>query len=230
MEWSRIESAPGSAVEFDDPQRVVKFYVYNSDGSALLSSADLDSGLNLRARPIPQLCMICHGGQFPTAASASGVPVFASRNDVKLGSQFLPFDLHYFTLAAPDAVGNPPTETKFRRLNQEIVQATQPVAAINDVIAGMYLADPTEQDPDFVITGWNGNPVHQTMYRDVVARACRTCHIANSFPALRFQTALQAISDPATTLGWGTLSNGSACKESCHMPGARTRSSGPPMS
>ena len=86
MEWSRIESSPGNLVEFDDPQRVVKFFVYVKDGATtkLPLAADLNSGLDLRARPIPQLCMVCHGGQFPTAPSAAGVPVFNNRNDVKL--------------------------------------------------------------------------------------------------------------------------------------------------
>jgi hypothetical protein len=205
MEWSRIESSPGNAVEFDDPQRVVKFYVYNSDGSAKLPSADLDSGLNIRARPVPQLCMICHGGQFPTAAGPGGVPVFNSRNDVKLGSQFLPFDLHFYTLAPPDSKADPATQTRFRQLNQDIVQATQPFSSITDVITGMYQANPASQDEAFVITGWNSHPVHRSMYKQVVARACRTCHIANSFPALRFQTAQQAISDPSNTARLGNI-------------------------
>jgi hypothetical protein len=149
--------------------------------------------------------MICHGGQFPTATGAGGVPVFNSRNDVKLGSQFLPFDLHFFTLAPPDSKANPQTQTRFRQLNQDIVQATQPHQAIADVVTGMYQGNPAQQDENFVVAGWNSHPVHQTMYRDVVARACRTCHIANSFPALRFQTAQQAISDPSNSARLGNI-------------------------
>ena len=215
MEWSRIESDPGNAVEFDDPQRVVKFYVYNSSGSALLRSADLDSGLNLRARPIPQLCMVCHGGQFPLAPSASGVPVFNSRNAVKLGSQFLPFDLRFFAFAsAPhDKTTQQPA---FKLLNETIVNATQPNPAIGEVVAHMYGNGPgqapqSNQIENFVIPGWKAPavavnaPTAEVMYRDVVARACRTCHVGNSFPALRFQTAQQAISDPSNTARLGNI-------------------------
>jgi hypothetical protein len=205
MEHSRVESAPGSSVEFDDPQRVVKFYVYVADGTGtkLAVAADLDSGLNLRERPIPQLCMVCHGGQFPTATNISGVPVFINRNDVKLGSRFLPFDLRFYDFAAsPNDKAN--QQAAFKQLNENIVKASQPGAAIDEVITAMYSSGPI-QNENFVITGWNGHPVHQAMYRDVVARACRTCHAANSFPALEFRTAQQAISDPSNAARLGNI-------------------------
>ena len=81
MEYSRIESPPGNPTEFDDTDRVVKFYVYNADGTALLKAANLDG---LGARPIPQLCMVCHGGEYPGGAVLGSAPPFNSRNDVKL--------------------------------------------------------------------------------------------------------------------------------------------------
>ena len=191
MEFSRVESDPGNVVEFDDPQRVVKFYVYSGDGSQLLRSADLDSGQNLSARPIPQLCMVCHGGKFPPPGGpTTGVPTFNSRDAVKLGSRFLPFDLHYYEFAPPPN-DKASQQAAFKQLNEDIVNATQPGPAISEVVAGMYPG--ATQEENFVVVGWNGDPVYQIMYRDVVARTCRTCHVANSFPDLTFQTAPQAI-------------------------------------
>ena len=205
MEWSRIESSPGNLVEFDDPQRVVKFFVYVKDGATtkLALAADLDSGLDLRARPIPQLCMVCHGGQFPTAPSAAGVPVFNNRNDVKLGARFLPFDLHYYSFAA-SPFDKASQQGTFKQLNEDIVKATQPGAATDELITALYTPGPG-QNENAIVAGWNGNPVHQVMYRDVIGRTCRTCHVANPFPALTFRTAQQAISDPSNTARLGNI-------------------------
>jgi hypothetical protein len=204
MEYSRVEDPGTDPPTFSDPTRVVKFFVYNGnlDSSTLVKAADLDSGLNLRQRPVPQLCMVCHGGEYPTpatGASAQGhlpVPGFNSRDDAKLGSRFLPFDLHYYTFAggAADKVAQQPA---FKHLNQDIVENAPVDATIGEVIAKMYAgADPNKQDENFVAAGWQNapsQPLKEQVYRDVVARTCRTCHVANSTSSLRFDQAQQMI-------------------------------------
>ncbi len=189
MEYSRIESQPGVAVEFDDPERVVKFYVYSGDGTHLLNAADLDSGVNARPRPVPQLCMVCHGGAYAFPWGPGTAPTFDSRDHVKLGATFLPFDLHYYNFA-PAPNDKATQQPIFKQLNEDIVKNTPPGAALAEVITKMYTPGPN-QNETFVADGWNAQPVPQNMYKDVVARTCRTCHIANSFPSLKFDQSTQ---------------------------------------
>jgi hypothetical protein len=196
MEYSRIEDpgADGAPIVYGDPQRVVKFYVYNGAGDALLQYANLD-GLGLR--PIPQLCQVCHSGEAPNVAAPSGpitseIPVFLTRNDVKLGSRFIPFDLKYYAFG-----GAPFTKAaqqdEFRLLNEDIVSRTLPGPAVSEVIAEMYDPGPN-QDETFVVAGWNSGPLTQTTYREVVAPTCRMCHTTVTYaPSLNLQTSSQAV-------------------------------------
>ena len=194
MEFSAIESPLGDPTEFDDPERVVKFYVYNAAGNMLLKSADLDSGgANLRPRPIPQLCMVCHNGVYPSVVTPGvtptpGVPTFANRNDTKMGSRFLPFDNHFYTF--PAALDKTAQQAAIKELNDlvKLTHTQQPgsisaAPAITEMIDAMYTPPPPlpEQQEDFVVSGWNSQPIQQGMYKDVVAQTCRTCHVANIF-------------------------------------------------
>jgi hypothetical protein len=187
MEYSRIEKENGMP-EFDDPERVVKFYVYNADGSALLRAADLDA---FGARPIPQLCMVCHGGEYPDGPPAGGVPVFETREHVKLGSRFLPFDLQLYTFAGAP-FNKASQQDEFQELNEDIVRNTPPNAGIAEVIDDMY-AGGLPQDEDFAVADWDDTALEDQMYRDVVAPACRTCHIGHAFPELNFIASDQMI-------------------------------------
>ncbi|MEZ4725963.1 MAG: hypothetical protein R3E79_02390 [Caldilineaceae bacterium] len=194
MEWSRIEDepAPGDPITapivYSDPQRVVKFFVYNGAGTALLNAANLDG---VGARPIPQLCMVCHGGDYSGAVSG-GVPSFASRNDVKLDSQFIPFDLRYYVFG-PAPHDKATQQPLFKTLNEEYVLDTSPNSTIQEIITEMYAGGPI-QDEDFTVAGWQAEPNHETMYKSVVAPTCRMCHASISVdPNLRFTTATQAI-------------------------------------
>lgn len=187
MEFSRIESQPTEPVEFDDPERVVKFYVYNNFGTILLNNADLDGQ---GARPVPQLCMVCHNGVYPGGGSPA-IPGFNNREDVKLGSRFIPFDVAEFTFPNVAGFDKASQQPVFKQLNEDIVRATEPLnSSIDEVITGMYSGGPVQSE-DFVVTGWNGQPNEQVMYREVVARTCRTCHVANVFPSLQFTASTQ---------------------------------------
>jgi hypothetical protein len=202
MEYSRIEDPGIDPPSFSDPTRVVKFFVYNGnlDSSTLIKAADLDSGVNLRPRPIPQLCMVCHGGEYPSGIPQAQqghlpAPGFNSRDDVKLGARFLPFDLHYYTFAG-GAADKTAQQLAFKHLNQDIVANAPVDPTIGEVITKMYTSDPNKQDENFVAAGWQNTPsqpLKEQVYKDVVARTCRTCHIANPTPALHFDQAQQMI-------------------------------------
>lgn len=187
MEYSRIESPPGTPTEFDDAERVVKFYVYNNAGN-LAYQANLDG---FGERPVPQLCMVCHGGEYPGGSVFGTAAPFASREDTKLGSKFIPFDLTYY------AFGSAPydratQEAKFKLFNQNLVLNSPPDATIAEVIAAMYAGGPV-QDTNAIVAGWTAQPLQQQMYRDVFVKACRTCHASQSFPTLRFRQATDFI-------------------------------------
>lgn len=207
MEFSQIEDdvPDGNPVSSGDPARIVKFYVFNQAGTPL-DSASLDG---LGQRPVPQLCMVCHGGQIPnptgttSTAGAPGTPpvitpVFGNRDEVKLGAKFLPFDLQSFTYAAPDSdAANPFSklnqQNSFRDLNQMVKiapppdGATAPDTVITDLFTTWYPGDATPQLEDQPVPLWTSDNLHRSGYRNVVARACRTCHVANPATTLRFE-------------------------------------------
>jgi hypothetical protein len=183
MEYSRIEDGSGGFLL--GGARVVKFYVYpgNVPTTPSVSSADLDGS---GQRPVPQLCIICHGGSFTTPASTGGGVTLFNASNVNVNARFLPFDLQGFGFV-PDTTPNFPALTKgnqqdeFLRLNQEIVLVTQPGVAIEEVINAMYAGGVTSQDENSVVTGWDptsGTDPEEAVYRDVIGPSCRTCHIA----------------------------------------------------
>jgi cytochrome c5 len=203
MEYSRVELAAPN--DFPDNDRAVKFFVYNTnnpDGPPL-RNADLDSH---GARPVPQLCVICHGGSTATTPADINNPTgptkgaFADRGDImSMRSNFLPFDLHFFKFPAAEPSANATVQAAFKSLNVDIVKGVATAngtvgAAIVDVIDhSLYAPNGTAatQQDDKVVPGWdngNANSPQNRFYRDVFARACRTCHTAQPYTAQSFQT------------------------------------------
>ncbi len=168
MEYSPI-SESGT-----DP--VVKFYVYDANGNRV-GAADLDG---LGARPVPQLCMMCHGGSLKGDVNAYGVADFRTENDVKLGSKFLPFDLATFTFSTLPGYTKSDQQAAFRLLNKEIVLSTNPGKAIEEVIDEMYENGNLVQIEDFVVPGWDTDDASRDFYRNVIAKSCRSCHLATT--------------------------------------------------
>ena len=211
MEYSRLDD-PNNANGFISDDRVVKFYVYFGDGNddgiddsgdpnfpdgSLLLNANLDGN---GERPIPQLCMVCHGGQLTKNNLDVTAPAFdpADPTTADLGSVFLPFDLEAFTFVDDyDVTWNKANQQQaFKDLNQ-IVYDTQPATgtALKEIHDKLYAnwvdANPAthEQDDDFVATGWQGNADYEQAYRTIVAPSCRACHTAQHLSDLTFATA-----------------------------------------
>ncbi len=178
MEYSRIENPPGDAEEYSDSERVVKFFVYGADGN-LINSADLDGR---GARPIPQLCLVCHGGDTGGVIDFDGpnaTPGFQDRESVNLGSVFVPFDLATFTIidGIDPAFDKSAQQAAIKKLNIDIVKATNPGIAIEAIIDEMYDSGTVDnQIEDFVVDGWNANAAQREAYREVVGKSCRICH------------------------------------------------------
>lgn len=202
MEFSKIEdaTASGSPVTFSDNTLVTKFYVFNGAGTPV-DAANLDG---VGTRPVPQLCMVCHGGFIPnpsgvtTTTGGVHTPVFSSEADVKLNAKFLPFDLRNYTFAAPDSdVANPNNklnqQTKFQTLNQMVKVAPPPDVAdpstnvIKDLYDAWYPGGALPQQETAVVPLWGTDLLHRNFYVNVVGRSCRTCHATNAAASLRFE-------------------------------------------
>ncbi|XIA62101.1 hypothetical protein ACFIOY_20755 [Bradyrhizobium sp. TZ2] len=201
MEFSRVENPQADPVEFPDDDRAVKFYVYNTQNpdSPRLNKADLDGH---GTRPVPQLCMVCHGGIVSSVPADINNPAgpkkgaFTSRADIMaMGSNFLPFDLHLFNYPATKSKAS--QQAAFKNLNVNIVKgvasATGTGAAIVEIIdTSFYAGGSATQLEDRVIAGWDPGSINSNrhrFYRDVFARACRTCHTAQPFGAPNFANA-----------------------------------------
>ncbi len=208
MEYSPIEGA--------GPDKVVKFYVYKKDFPSVGAyGRSISANLDGRGeRPVPQLCMICHGGQIPN--HVGGVPAFGTAAHVNFGSRFVPFDHRLFTF--PTTPSKAAQEAAIKALNEQIVDFAPPAAsgdAIKELVAGLYSGpDPAQQALNFDVPGWvNGAsadlPNQSNFYQRVVANGCRTCHTAQPFEQLRFNSSekflrLIDISEPTNTLMLGT--------------------------
>ncbi|HYK05402.1 MAG TPA: carboxypeptidase-like regulatory domain-containing protein [Thermoanaerobaculia bacterium] len=183
MEYSPIE---GAGVD-----KVVKFYVYKKGlpnyGRSI--SANLDGR---GERPVPQLCMICHGGAIPTGGSA-----FGTAADAKLGARFVPFDHRFFTFPTVAGLDKASQETPFKDLSEKIAAFAPPGPAtdpIVELVSGLYNGGLSgTQILNFNVPGWvNGAsaaaPNQSAFYQGVLANACRTCHTSQPYPQLQFNT------------------------------------------
>src|SRR5262249_44110086 len=138
MEFSRVENPTGVTPEFPDDDRAVKFYVYDTKNpnSERLHKADLDGH---GARPVPQLCMVCHGGVAASVPADVNNPAgpkkgaFTARNDIiSMQSNFLPFDLHFYNF--PAAKSKASQQAAFKNLNVNIVRGVANATGTGDAI------------------------------------------------------------------------------------------------
>ena len=151
-----------------------KFYVFNAAGSRV-NNADLDFR---GAKFVPRLCVICHAGQYVAPTNA---------NHGNMGSRFIAFDLKSFEYSGfASAFSRASQEDAFRKMNQGVLQNTNPSSAAQELINGWYTHDAgtittlnqTVKDA-FVPPGWVG---HDSLYLDVVRTSCRTCHVNRDKP------------------------------------------------
>jgi hypothetical protein len=95
-----------------------------------------------------------------------------------------------------------------KNLNEQIVNSAPPAAAddpIREVVSGLYSNGPA-QAPSFIVPKWQNGvapnvPNQANFYQGVVANACRTCHIAQPFPQLQFNSSDKFINLAAFNAG-----------------------------
>jgi len=196
MEYSQVENPTGGGFQTKlggAVLRIVKFYVFAHNlGDARVNAADLDG---FGARPVPGLCMTCHGGLLPASVSqpTPGAPTWniANANTADLGSRFIPFDLREYTFAPTTYHGVDKTgeQPNFKALNQTYVLGTNPSTAAADLVNNCWYATSADQKESVVISGWrtsghtnctpDGSSQEKT-YADVVGISCRSCHLSQS--------------------------------------------------
>jgi hypothetical protein len=175
------------------PNRVF-FVVYDAKGQLALQARLDNKGFN---KFIPGNCLVCHG---------SGGSFKATTAEVT-GAYFLPFDLSSFRYYGVSfLIGKDLTrehqEPDFKVLNQLVLGTDlRNLDHARELIEGWYGGPglPRETfDDEFVPQGWNQDENISKLYRKVVARTCRSCHISHP-GALSFGT-LEEFSALKTTI------------------------------
>jgi hypothetical protein len=164
--------------------KVVKFFVFSNGTAAgkLINSADLDG---FGQKFVPNLCTTCHGGSpyFPAdEASPTALEVSLKPSDVStVGASFREFDTDSFRYPGGNVTLPIASRPAFHALNQ-LVKDSNPQPAIVDIINGWYagLADPANDPPNMSFTpaAWKDTVAKENLYKQVVAKSCRTCHVA----------------------------------------------------
>lgn len=171
----------------------VSFYAYNGGlGSAQrIKFADLDG---LGPKPIPQLCMVCHGGEPGSFVDDDLVHVDGFEDNLVHDAKFREFDLPTFRYSGNRSWEFPPAVStlnnteldNFEVINNE-VSVINPGNKISALIDAWYSGGgntPQELSDSQVPVSWQGDSVgavtSEDAYRDLYAPSCRACHIARS--------------------------------------------------
>jgi hypothetical protein len=159
--------------------RRVRFFVYGGGDPAAagkLNFADLDG---LGPKPVPHLCLVCHGGFYDDTANAA------------IHARFREFDLQSFRYSgnrswdyppAPASNNLTPAElTAFATLNQMVRDIQPNTSAIKELIDNWYQGNfgaGTKPSQTAVPPGWSNSNADKDVYRNVHGKTCRTCHVA----------------------------------------------------
>jgi hypothetical protein len=151
-------------------------------------SGDLLPSVNLDGRGekfVPGTCTVCHGGnkyagKFPEDGTGTG----------DLEAHFLPFDTGNFEFHTPGwpALTKEAQQEAIYQLNQNVLKTNANLAEM-DLISGWY-KNGHIQNELFVPPEIENDSIRGPFYLNVIARSCRTCHIAqrdqNSIRDLNF--------------------------------------------
>ncbi|MDN5941141.1 MAG: hypothetical protein L0H94_04575 [Nitrospira sp.] len=182
----------------DAPNKV--FFVVYDDQGKLAYEAPLDN--KQFNKFIPGNCLVCHGsgGSYKLATvgldnlPGCGQNSSSCNNDAEVrGAFFLPFDLTAFRFYSRDP-GNPLSrerqEGAFKELNKLVSRTdVQHLPYAKELLDGWYGGPGFPGmtfNGGFVPEGWNQDENIRQLYRKVVAKSCRGCHI--SHPGLAFGT------------------------------------------
>ncbi|MGH8218070.1 MAG: PKD domain-containing protein [Steroidobacteraceae bacterium] len=204
MEYS---ASPGGGPRF------VKFYVFAPDTRT--GAMERVTGVDLDRRgqkPVPQACVVCHGGVPATLAQLSASTAYphtgAGKVNGDLDSAFLPWDVSSllfsdtdpgFSQKAQDAAlkaqytaAKQADQLKLLNVGAYLTMADPVRSALQrELLEGWYggAGLPSAYNGSFVPPEWqpagdNDNPADSaTLYTDAFAHTCRMCHTAQAPPS-----------------------------------------------
>jgi mono/diheme cytochrome c family protein len=176
-----------------------KFYVFGPGGN-LISSVNLDGR---GEKYVPGSCVVCHGGagyagKFPRTT----FPISADSNgpSANIEARFLPFDLGNYNFSQMTGLRKADQQLTLKQMNYFVrdIEANSTGSniastAIMSLIDGWYANSPnrfvnSDLDESYVPIGWRSTgalaaassspATAPDFYRQVIARSCRTCHVA----------------------------------------------------
>jgi hypothetical protein len=193
-----MDFSKASGVNDDNP--FTRFLIFGPSGE-LLPSVNLDA---LGEKFVPGTCTVCHGGnkyagQFPTDGTGSA----------ELEAHFLPFDTANFGFhSSRTGLTKTDQQENIFNLNQDVLNTNTNDATVG-LINGWYASGAHVQDEGFIPEDITVQ-ANREFYINVIARSCRTCHIAQrdelSIRSLNF-------SDQAVNLGKPGVLSPSILKE-----------------
>ncbi len=146
----------------------VQFYTYNGDGDRR-EWAQLDS---LGPRPLPQVCMNCHGGTYD------------SERHLAKYARFLPMDPNVVVFAAPGTPGGVTREAQEERIRKLNLLSTRSpltpdqVTMLDKLYDGKITTSGTRSATEWAPDAWNDTPAHRQLFDKVIKPDCWTCHAA----------------------------------------------------
>lgn len=154
-------------------QPFTRFLIFGPSGK-LLPSVNLDGR---GEKFVPGTCVACHGGSH----YAGKYPEDGS-GPANVGAHFLPYDTGNFEFSTASNLTEAQQEVSIYHLNQNVLNAG-PTLAEQELIAGWY-AGGTTLDKNYLPASWqtaanlDSTGVTASFYKDVLARSCRSCHVA----------------------------------------------------
>jgi hypothetical protein len=143
----------------------VQFYTYNADGQRR-EWAQLDT---LGPRPLPQVCMNCHGGSYDS-----------DRHLAKF-ARFLPLDPNVVVFADSGDASRASQEERIRAINYLSVRSPLTPAQnvmLDQLYGGKVAVAGTPSATEWAPPAWSDSDGHRQLFDKVLKPNCTTCHAA----------------------------------------------------
>jgi hypothetical protein len=143
----------------------VQFYAYNGDGDRR-EWAILDT---LGPRPVPQVCLSCHGGSYD------------SERHLAKYARFLPLDPNGLVFAPSGDVTRAAQEERIRRINLLSLRSPltpDQVTTLDKLYGGKIATPGTGSVTEWAPATWSDTAEHRQLFDKVIKPACWACHAA----------------------------------------------------
>ena len=143
----------------------VQFYTYNGDGDRREYAA-LDT---LGPRPLPQVCMNCHGGSYD------------NEKHLAKFARFLPLDPNVVVFSDSGPTSRAAQEEAIRKINQLSLLSpltSAQMVMLDKLYSGKIAVAGTRSATEWAPDAWNDTPSHRQLFDKVMKPNCTTCHAA----------------------------------------------------